>query len=110
MTTQVATTEAQAAVMRQTADKFEQTNQSLQTMLKSLMGELEVLRTQWQGAGGSSFEQVKQTWSEDQTALHQALGETATAIRTSGTQYTMTDTSAADRLGGHRGGSRQLPL
>src|SRR5207244_7377436 len=77
--TPVATTAAQAAVMRQTADKFDQANQSLQTMLRSLLGELEVLRTQWQGAGGSSFEQVKQAWAEDQQALQQALGETATA-------------------------------
>lgn len=110
MTTPVATTEAQAAVMRQTADKFDQVNQSLQTMLQSLLGELEALRTQWQGAGGSSFEQVKLAWAEDQQALHQALGETATAIRTSGAQYTTSDTAAADRLGGHRGGGRQLPL
>jgi WXG100 family type VII secretion target len=96
--------------MRQTADKFEQVNHSLQTMLKSLLGELEVLRTQWQGAGGSSFEQVKQAWSEDQAALHRSLGETATAVRTSGAHYTMTDTGAADRLGAHRGGGRHLPL
>jgi WXG100 family type VII secretion target len=101
----VATTQAQAAVMRQTADKFDQVNQSMQVMLKNLLGELEGLRTQWQGAGGRSFEQVKIAWSEDQV-----LAETAQAIRTSGHQYTVTDTSAADRLGGHRGGGRQLPL
>jgi len=106
----VATTQAQAAVMRQTADKFDQVNQSLQTMLKSLLGELEGLRTQWQGAGGRSFDQVKIAWSEDQTALHQVLGETAQAIRTSGQQYTVSDTAAADRLNPHRGGGRQLPL
>ncbi|OLB80559.1 MAG: hypothetical protein AUI14_06290 [Actinobacteria bacterium 13_2_20CM_2_71_6] len=105
----MATTQAQAAVMRQTADKFDQVNQSLQAMLKSLLGELEALRTQWQGAGGHSFEQVKLAWSEDQQTLHQALGETAGAIRTSGQQYTVSDTAAADRLGTHHGG-RQLPL
>jgi WXG100 family type VII secretion target len=109
VTTTVTTTEAQAAVMQQTADRFDQVNQALQGMLKSLLGELEVLHTQWQGAGGASFEQVKLAWSEDQEALHQALAETATAIRTSGRQYTATDTAAADRLGGHRGGLR-LPL
>ena len=106
----MATTQAQAAVMRQTADKFDQANQSMQVMLRNLLGELEGLRTQWQGAGGHSFEQVKIAWSEDQSALQQALAETAQAIRTSGQQYTVTDTSAADRLGGHRGGGRQLPL
>ena len=96
--------------MRGTADKFDQANQSMQAMLKNLLGELEGLRTQWQGAGGHSFEQVKIAWSEDQAALQQALAETAQAIRTSGQQYTVTDTTAADRLGGHGGGGRQLPL
>jgi WXG100 family type VII secretion target len=105
----MATTQAQAAVMQQTADRFDQVNQALEGMLRSLLGELEGLRTQWQGAGGASFEQVKLAWSEDQQALHQALAETATAIRTSGRQYTAADTVAADRLGGHRGGL-QLPL
>jgi WXG100 family type VII secretion target len=106
----VATTQAQAVVMRQTADKVDQVNQALQTMLKALLAELEGLRGQWQGAGGRSFEQVKIAWSEDQTALHQVLAETAQAIRTSGQQYTVSDTAAADRLNTHRGGGRPLPL
>ncbi len=110
MTSTVATTQAQSAVMQQTADRFDQVNQSLQAMLRSLLGELEVLRTQWRGAGGASFEQVKQAWAEDQQALHQALAETANAIRTSGRQYTTTDTAAADRFGGNRGGGLRLPL
>jgi WXG100 family type VII secretion target len=105
----MATTHAEAAVMQQAADRFDQVNQALEGMLRSLLGELEGLRTQWQGAGGASFEQVKLAWSEDQQALHQALAETATAIRTSGRQYAAADTTAADRLGGHRGGL-QLPL
>jgi WXG100 family type VII secretion target len=96
--------------MRQTADKFDQANQSLQTMLKSLLSELEGLRAQWQGAGGRSFEQVKVAWSEDQDVLQKLLAETAGAIRTSGQQYTVSDTAAADRLGSHQGGGRQLPL
>lgn len=105
----MSTTQAQAAVMEATATKFEQVSQSLQGTLSRLLGELEVLRTQWQGAGGSSFEQVKQAWSEDQQALQRALGETATAIRTSGRQYQMSDTAAADRVRGATGGL-QLPL
>ena len=109
VTTTVTTTQAQAAVMQQTADRFDQVNHALQGMLRGLLGELETLRTQWQGAGGASFEQVKLAWSEDQQALHQALAETSTAIRTSGRQYVATDVTAADRLGSRRGG-RPLPL
>jgi WXG100 family type VII secretion target len=106
----MATTQAQAAVMESTATRFDQVNASLQDTLKRLLGELEVLRTQWQGAGGTSFDQVKTAWAEDQLALQRALGETATAIRTSGRQYTTSDTAAADRFGGSLGGSLQLPL
>ncbi|GAA5177554.1 hypothetical protein GCM10023322_02500 [Rugosimonospora acidiphila] len=105
----MSTTSAQAAVMEATAAKFDQVNQSLQGTLRRLLGELEVLRSQWQGAGGASFEQVKLAWAEDQAALQQALGETATAIRTSGRQYTTSDGAAADRLRGSTGGVR-LPL
>jgi WXG100 family type VII secretion target len=110
VTIEMATTQAQAAVMEQTAAKFDQVNESLQSTLKRLLGELEVLRTQWQGAGGASFEQVKLAWAADQGTLQRALGETATAIRTSGRQYQATDTVAADRFGGQQHGGIQLPL
>ncbi len=103
------TTQAQAAVMESTAAKFEHVNQSLEGMLKRLLGELEVLQTQWVGRGGTTFEQVKQAWAADQQALHRALGETATAIRTAGRQYQTSDGAAADRLGVQRGGL-SLPL
>ncbi|HKT01638.1 MAG TPA: WXG100 family type VII secretion target [Rugosimonospora sp.] len=103
------TTQAQAAVMDSTAARFEHVNEELQGMLKRLLGELEVLQTQWVGRGGTTFEQVKQAWAADQQTLQRALGETATAIRTSGRQYQTSDGAAADRLGAHRGGLA-LPL
>src|SRR5882757_8311258 len=106
----MSTTQAQADVMEATATRFEHVNQSLHGTLKRLLSELEVLRSQWQGAGGRSFEQVKTAWAEDQQALHDALGQTATAIRTSGRQYQTSDTAAADRFGGSRRGGIELPL
>jgi WXG100 family type VII secretion target len=105
----VAQTQAEAAVMQQTATKFEQVDQSLQSMLSSLMSELEVLQQAWQGAGGRSFEQVKQQWAQDQASMHRALRETASAIRTSGQQYDASDTDAAGRVGTTNRGI-QLPL
>ena len=95
--------------MDSTAARFEHVNEELQGMLKRLLGELEVLQTQWVGRGGTTFEQVKQAWAADQQTLQRALGETATAIRTSGRQYQTSDGAAADRLGAHRGGLA-LPL
>lgn len=103
------TTQAQAAVMESTAARFEEVNHSLEGMLKRLLAELEVLQTQWVGRGGATFEQVKRAWAADQTALHRALAETATAIRSAGRGYRASDDAAADRLAA-RGGGLQLPL
>jgi ESAT-6 family protein len=103
-------TQAQAAVMESTARRFEQANEQLEGMLSRLLHELEGLRTAWQGAGGYSFERVKQAWAEDQRALHRALGETSAAIRTAGRGYTLSDAEAARRVAAtHRGGI-DLPL
>jgi len=96
--------------MRQTADKFETVNQQLQQMLSSLLSQLEVLQTAWRGAGGRSFEQVKQQWAQDQTTINRALQETAQLIRTAGQQYEVSDTSAADRIAATNRGGIQLPL
>lgn len=105
----MATTQAEAAVMQATAAKFDQVNGSLQDMLRRLMGELDVLRSQWQGAGGRSFEQVKLAWADDQALLQRTLAETASAMRSSGQQYTAVDTAASTRLA-PRGGRLDLPL
>ena len=85
-------------LMEATARRFDEVNRSLDAMLRRLMGELEILRTQWTGAGGRSFDRVKQAWAADQEKLHRALAETATAIRTSGRQYAQADESAAARV------------
>ncbi|MEV4811100.1 WXG100 family type VII secretion target [Micromonospora avicenniae] len=103
-------TQAEAAVMQQTAARFEQVDESLQSMLSSLLAELDVLQQAWRGAGGRSFEQVKQQWAQDQAALQRALRETAGAIRTAGQQYDASDTEAAGRIAGTNRGGIQLPL
>lgn len=109
MTSGVSQTQAEAAVMQQTAAKFEQVDQSLQTMLSGLMAELETLQQAWRGAGGRSFEQVKQQWGQDQAAMQRALRETAGAIRTAGQQYDTADNEAASRVATTNRGI-QLPL
>lgn len=95
--------------MEATASKFEGVNDSLQSMLNVLMSELSVLQSAWTGAGGRSFEQVKQAWERDQKAIQQNLLETATAIRTSGQQYTASDDEAASRVSASNRGLN-LPL
>lgn len=91
-------TAAESAVMQQTAARFEQVDEALQSMLGGLVQRLDVVQGAWRGAGGRSFEQVKSAWAQDQAALHQALRETATAIRTAGLRYHAADTAAADRV------------
>jgi WXG100 family type VII secretion target len=109
VTSGVAQTQAESAVMASTAAKFDQVNDSLQNMLSTLMSELSVLSTSWKGLGATAFEQVKQQYAADLRQLNQALSETATSIRQSGTGYDTTDTEAAGRVSG-TGGNFTLPL
>jgi len=106
----VSSVHAQAAVMEQAAGRFDSVNQSLEAMLRRLMGELDALRQQWQGAGGRSFDQTRLEWSDGQARLHAALAGTATAIRTSGRAYAASDTEAASRSQAASRGGLTLPL
>jgi WXG100 family type VII secretion target len=104
------TTEAQAAVMAQVANKFEQTNSTLQSMLSQLMNQLEPLQSRFVGAGGTSFTQVKVAWNQDMQKINRALSETATAIRTSGQNYTASDDATNQRFAATNTGGLNLPL
>lgn len=86
--------------MESTAAKFDQSGDSLDSMLTKLLNELEVLQTAWKGRGGSSFTSVRDAYQANQKKLRAALGETATAIRTSGTNYTAVDDESAGKVGG----------
>lgn len=102
------TTQAQQAELQSAAARFEQVNGELQSMLSTLMRELETTRTGWQGAGGRSFDTVKQAWNRDQETLNKNLLETAEGLRSAGRNYQVTDTDAGARFRGI--GTRQLPL
>ena len=109
VTSGVAQTQTESAVMAQTAAKFDQVNQSLQSMLSTLMSELSSLSGTWKGLGAAAFEQVKQQYEADLKTLNQALADTADSIRQSGVGYHSTDTDAASRVAG-TGGNFSLPL
>ena len=94
----MAVSQTSTALMETTARKFEDVNSSLDGMLRRLLNELEGLRTQWTGAGGRSFDRVKQAWAAEQRKLNLALAETATGMRTAGKQYASTDSDAAGRF------------
>jgi WXG100 family type VII secretion target len=103
------TTQAESAVMAKTAAKFDSVNNSLQSMLSTLMSELSVLQTAWVGRGARQFDQVRQQYQQDLSTLNKALLETAQAIRESGSSYDLSDDTAADRIT-KSGGSYTLPL
>ena len=105
----VAETSAQAPVLADTANKFDTVNQSLTSMLSKLMGRLDGLQGAWKGMAATEFERVREQYQKDLTDLNRALAETATAIRTSGREYTATDTESASRVT-RSGGSYTLPL
>jgi len=105
----VAQTQTETAVMASTAGKFEQANNSLQSMLKTLMSELSALSGAWKGLGAVEFEKVKQQYQLDLHALNKALSDTAEAIRTSGANYDTSDADAAARVT-KSGGGHTLPL
>jgi len=109
VTSGVAQTEAESAVMAKTAGKFEHANASLSSMLNQLMNELTVLQTAWVGRGAQAFEQVRAQYQSDLSKLNKALLETAEAIRSSGLSYDASDSGAADRVS-KSGGSYTLPL
>jgi WXG100 family type VII secretion target len=110
VTSGVAQTQAESAVMASTAAKFEQTNQDLTSMLNNLMSELSVLSSAWKGRGAQEFEKVKQQYQKDLSDLNRALLETAEAIRSSGTSYDVSDSDAAARVTKSGGGGVSLPL
>jgi WXG100 family type VII secretion target len=105
----MAQTQAESAVMASTAAKFDQVNDSLQSMLSTLMSELSVLSSTWKGHGATAFEQVKQQYAADLKSLNTALSQTADSIRQSGVHYDSTDTEAASRVS-NTGGNFSLPL
>ena len=98
MTRNVSSTQAQAAVMAQVAARFDDVQASLRSTLTNLLREVESVRSDWQGSGGDSFQQVTAAWGNDQRRLLTALAETSTAIRTAGRVYTAADDSAAQRM------------
>ena len=111
MTSGVSQTESNAAQMNEAAAKFEQVNGSLRQMLSKLMSELSALEHTWRGDGATSFNNVKTEWSTAQGKIHQALEETAQAIRTAGQSYTTSDSEAAGRITRiGAGGGMSLPL
>ncbi len=110
MTSGVAQTQAESAAMANAAVNFDTVNSSLTSMLNKLMSDLSMLSSAWKGMAAGEFEKVKAQYARDLRDLNRALGETATAVRTSGVRYDASDSEAASRVTKSGGGGYTLPL
>ncbi len=80
-----------AAVMARTAQEIDGAVDRLTSMFNKLMDELTPLQTAWVGAGGSSFQQVRERFDGDVAKLNVALRSIAEAVASSGSGYTVSD-------------------
>jgi len=80
-----------AALMSKTAQEIDGAVDRLTSMFNNLMNELTPLQTSWMGAGGSSFQQVRERFDGDVANLNVALRSIAQAVATAGQDYTLSD-------------------
>lgn len=66
--------------------------------VSNLMNQLEPMLTDFQGAGGRTFQNIKADMNVQLVKLSQALATLAEAVGTSGTFYDATDAEAASLL------------
>jgi WXG100 family type VII secretion target len=104
------TTRVTQAELDAAAKRFEEVNGELQGMLRTLLGQLERMKDDWQGAGGRSFDAVKVAWSNDLASLNTNLLETAAGIKSAGRNYNVSDAEASQKLNAINSGTTILPL
>jgi WXG100 family type VII secretion target len=80
-----------AAVMAKTAGEIDGAADRLTSMFNKLMNELTPLQTAWVGAGGSTFQTVRDRFDADVAKLNVALRSIASAVSTAGRDYTLSD-------------------
>ena len=78
-------------LMAKTAQDVDAVADRLTSMLNRLMNELAPLQSAWQGAGGGSFQQVKDRFDNDIARLNVALRSIAEAVGSSGRDYAVSD-------------------
>lgn len=80
-----------AGIMLKTEQDVDAVADRLTSMLNQLMDRLTPLQQYWQGAGGASFQEVRQRFDNDMARLNGALRAIAEAVGSSGRDYTVAD-------------------
>ena len=82
------------------ADLVEGARHDFDRMSADLDHELDLLRSRWQGSGGSAFFAVKEAWTDRQGVVVAALDGLATALR--GTERDVLATDDTQAAGFHQ--------
>src|SRR5690349_24766647 len=80
-----------AAIMAKTAGEIDGAADRLTSMFNKLMNELTPLQSAWVGAGGTSFQGVRDRFDADVANLNVALRSIASAVASAGRDYTLSD-------------------
>lgn len=83
--------QTESDLMTTTATQVDGIADSLTTELNNLMNRLSNMYSDWQGAGGASFQNTRTQVEEQMAYLNVALRSIAEAVRSSGTDYVVTD-------------------
>src|SRR5215217_4879236 len=95
-----------SALMVKTEKDVDGVADRLTGMLTSLMNELTPLQDAWKGAGGTSFQGVKDRFNDDVAKLNVSLRSLAEAVGSSGRDYEVSDDemkSEMERAGANAG-------
>lgn len=87
-----------AALMSKTAQDVDGAADRLTSMFNKLMEELTPLQTSWVGAGGSSFQQVRERFDGDVANLNVALRSIASAVASAGHDYSLSDDEVRNEM------------
>lgn len=84
--------------MATVSQKFGNSASDLGQTLRSLMNDLQVTQTAWQGRSGRSFGEVKNTFEANMNSLVRALTDTSAAIKQASVTLDATDDDAASSM------------
>ncbi len=99
-----------SGLMVQTEKDVDGVADRLTSMLTGLMNELIPLQDSWKGAGGGSFQQVRDRFDKDMAHLNRSLRSLAEAVGSAGRDYTVSDDemrSEMERAGASAGSITQ---
>ena len=84
--------------MAAVSQKFGNSASDLDQTLRSLMNELQITQTAWQGRSGRSFGEVKATFEANMNSLVRALTDTSAAIKKASVTLSATDDDVASSV------------